>query len=109
MKQTYFDSVITSNNLQIIKIIIPYMSPNIRKFFAIYIKVIEFKNIDKLNKQLNPPSIYDAMKDMLDSDSLEMYNTLIELFNMLKDNPDMANSMFGNLKDIDFDLKDLFD
>lgn len=107
MKQTYLDSVVTSDNLWLLKTVIPYINPRFASLFAIYIKVVELNNTIKLSNRLSPPPLSEAIKDCLDKETLEMFETMMELFSLFKDNPEMAESMFNGMGDFDFPIKDL--
>lgn len=93
---TPFDVSISSNTLQITKILIPFLPPKTQRMMAIYVKFIEFQNtiaffngIKKSNSDL-----MDEIKNILPKNTLETYENMLNIMSMV----DMFQEM-----DMDFD------
>lgn len=64
---TSFDSTFTTNHIQMLKILLPYLEPQLQKAFSIYIKLMEFhytisyfQNHAFAFPTQNPPDAEDA-------------------------------------------------
>lgn len=99
---TYFDSLVSGKNIQIIKTLIPFMPPNSQKILSVMVKVTELQNTIRL---VNSPSIraagihingtgknlsdmLEAMKKFLspqDVEMIDMFMTIMELGKMNED------------------------
>lgn len=96
---TQLDTLVTSDELQLLKIMLPYIPSGWRRMLAIYIKVCEFSNTLRLfqyaepipSKSLHSPE--DLMQDFSiflnpsDADSVQM---LLQFMSMIKN----GNSSF---------------
>ena len=98
-----FDAIYTSRDIQILKIIFPFVEPAFQKSMAIYIKYMELKlSIDKLHTTtfvpVNPPpitetinSIYDALIPYLNDTEKERISKLKSTYESYKDTIDTIN------------------
>lgn len=96
---TLFDTMVTSDRLQEIKIVLPYLPPTIQRFVGLYSKVEELRNtVSLFNDEQNiqefsardkaPESIIEELKDYLTDaqmESIENLSNLRSMMEMLKD------------------------
>lgn len=105
MELTPFDSYLTNDFLQIIKIMIPYLPPNMQRMIGIYIKITELSYIMAKRKfpYMNTLKIESVLSDIepyLPENSRKMISEFQQIFEMF----DMMQNMdFG-----DIDISDLF-
>lgn len=90
---TQLDTLVTSNELQLLKIMLPYIPSGWRRMLALYIKICEFSNTLRLfqyaepipSKRIHSPE--DLMQDFSifltpsDTDSMQ---TLMQFMSMVK-------------------------
>ncbi len=109
---TAFDTLYTSNQLQMLKIVLPYMDGEIQRFIAIYIKLNEFiltlnfsfgsypvkKEPDMMGmiKYLSP-YLSDSEKEMMNQFSSMQEN--MEQFKQMSAMMQMMNEMGGSPED----------
>ena len=108
IKPTKFDSMVTTRNLQLAKVVVPYLNNETASMLGMYIKFRELQNAanimrkkplsamntDKPDSAMN--QMFEDIKDMLDEDerdTIDMIMTLMEMMNM--DNSSMEDIM-GN-------------
>jgi len=109
---TAFDTLYTSNQLQMLKIVLPYMKQNMQRFIAIYIKLNElllafhfssgtypFKKETDFTGMLKylSPYLSDADKDMMNQFSSMQEN--MEQFKQMSAMMQMMNEMGGSPED----------
>jgi len=109
---TAFDTLYTSNQLQMLKIVLPYMQQNMQRFIAIYIKLNElllafhFSSGSYPVKQENDftgmlkylsPYLSDSEKDMMNQFSSMQEN--VEQFKQISAMMQMMNDMGGSPED----------
>ena len=106
---TAFDTLYTSNQLQMLKIVLPYMQENMQRFIAIYIKLNELllafhfssgtypvkkeTNMTGMLKYLSP-YLSDSEKDMMNQFSSMQEN--MEQFKQMSALMQMMNEMGGS-------------
>ena len=106
---TAFDTLYTSNQLQMLKIVLPYMQENMQRFIAIYIKLNELllafhfsagtypvkkeTNVTGMLKYLSP-YLSDYEKDMMNQFSSMQEN--MEQFKQMSQLMQMMNEMGGS-------------
>ena len=124
MKQTFFDSMLTNRNLQILKAVLPYIDYDTGKSLGIYIKFQELKNSFSINpgsymikdkngnykamncdKPLDFSTLYPIVKDYLTTDEQEMFETFIGMMDMFSMDNEAKESMFGEYMDM---FKEMF-
>lgn len=106
---TAFDTLYTSNQLQMLKIVLPYMQENMQRFIAIYIKLNELllafhfsSGIYPVKKETNmtgmlkylSPYLSDSEKDMMNQFSSMQEN--MEQFKQMSALMQMMNEMGGS-------------
>lgn len=109
---TAFDTLYTSNQLQMLKIVLPYMEGQIQRFIAIYIKLSEFiltlhfsygsypfkKDADIMGMiQYLSPYLSDSERDMMNQFSSMQEN--MEQFKQMSQMMQMMNEMGGSPED----------
>lgn len=106
---TAFDTLYTSNQLQMLKIVLPYMQENMQRFIAIYIKLNELllafhfssgtypvkkeTNMTGMLKYISP-YLSDSEKDMMNQFSSMQEN--MEQFKQISAMMQMMNEMGGS-------------
>ena len=109
---TAFDTLYTSNQLQMLKIVLPYMQQNMQRFIAIYIKLNELllayhfssgsypvkkeNDFTGMLKYLSP-YLSDVDKDMMNQFSSMQEN--VEQFKQISQMMQMMNDMGGSPED----------
>lgn len=106
---TAFDTLYTSNQLQMLKIVLPYMQENMQRFIAIYIKLNELllafhfsSGTYPVKKETNmtgmlrylSPYLSDSEKDMINQFSSMQEN--MEQFKQINAMMQMMNEMGGS-------------
>lgn len=117
IKQTYFDTLVTNKKLQLAKAVIPYIGKKERGFLAVYVKIIELQNamryanspklcgsLSSSDDNLNISGLFNELKDFLDEDMAETFEMMMTLMEMMKENPDAKDEMFGNYMDMFKDM-----
>lgn len=85
---TPFDQYISSESLQMTKLIIPFLPPQSQRMIAVYVKFMEFRNtISDFNgmKQFSasPEDIFDTMKPYMSPDDLESFEQMSSMMTMM--------------------------
>ncbi len=82
---TPFDLSISSNSLQITKILIPFLPPKSQRMMAIYVKFMEFQNTLSFFKgiQKSNSDLMDEIKNMLPKNTLETYENMMNIMSMV--------------------------
>lgn len=100
---TPFDCLISNQNLQMTKLLIPYLPPQSQRIFAIYVKFLEFQNTISSFRtfQHTSHSVQDIIHDIrpyMSSSSAEAIDNFLNIMNMME--------LFQNMQassDSDFD------
>ena len=104
MEITPFDSRTISPSLQMIKLIIPYLSPKIQKHLAIYIKFMEFQNTLSYfrvfhTKPLTAEEMINEFRPYLPPDTFDSIDTVLTLMSMMEtmdsDPTEILKNMFS--------------
>lgn len=116
LPQTPFDALTTSTELQMLKLILPYLPPSVQGFLAFYIKFLELQKTlqyfgifhssvrqrDTFSKSWDSPlSILEDLKPYL-GENQETVDTLLSAMSMMDmmkgmEMPDMSDLDMGNL------------
>lgn len=108
---TPFDRIVTDDFLQMIKILIPYLPPNMQRMAGIYVKMTELSYIiskPQFTYRRTPTmdSLLEEMQPYLPSESRQMvseFQQFFEMFEMMQ-NIDLSNIMqsmdFGDMSNI---------
>lgn len=94
---TTFDTLYTSNRMQMLKILFPYLQPAMQSYIAIYIKLNEllitlhfFKECTshptdfRKKKDLNLPSLINDLSPFLNSEEKDMLHKFSEMQDMME-------------------------
>lgn len=116
-----FDALYTSNQLQMLKIVLPYMHSNMQRFMAIYIKLSELMLAIQFNKR-NPfcdsfsekkepdlsyllkylsPYLSDAEQEMMNQfsymqENMEQFKQMSQMMQMINDSDASPESLLQN-------------
>lgn len=118
---TAFDTLYTSNQLQMLKIVLPYMQTEMQKFIAIYIKLnelliaLQFTKNKPLNssfplqREMNmadllkylSPYLSEAEKEMMNQftsfqENMEQFKQMSQMMQMMNDMEGSPESMLQN-------------
>lgn len=113
-KLTPLDQAVTDNNLQALKLLLPYAPSEIQPMLGIYIKFVEFQNTltyfryftrtsASKHKTFSMENIMHDLKDYYPDENFEMMDQMIQAMNMMEmmqgmNMDDMLSSM--NIGDI---------
>ena len=113
-KLTPLDLAVTDNNLQALKLLLPYVPSEIQPMLGIYVKFAEFQNTlsyfryftrstTSMHKTLSMENIIHDLKDYYPDENFEMMENMVQAMNMMEmmqgmNMDDMFNSM--NMGDI---------
>ena len=100
---TPFDQYISSQSLQMTKLLIPFMPPNTQRMMAIYVKFLEFRHTlssfhTMRQKKNSPEDILNSLKPYMSSSDAESFDQMMNMMSMMS----MAQEM-QNMSDMDFD------
>ena len=102
---TPFDNLISSNQLQMIKLMIPYTPPSNQRFLAIFVKYLELKETLNYFKKFetdlhmqelasSPPSMLEILEEIhpyMEESQAEMISSMLDMMNMMEMAKDMQN------------------
>ena len=91
---TPFDQYISTQSLQMTKLMIPFLPPKTQRIMAIYVKFFELKHTLSFfkNMQQCSPSTDDilrTLKPYINSSDLESFDQMMNMMNMMKEMSDM--------------------
>lgn len=113
MKQTKFDSMVTTPTMQLVKAVIPYIDNPIGRYLGIFIKFQELQNAAIINnnvsiaamnadKHKGMESMLEDILDFLGDDTRETFENIksmmemMEAMNGMDMNEDMMNAFMGS-------------
>lgn len=122
---TELDSRVTSGEMQLMKLLLPYLPPDSRRFLAIWLKFAELRNTLRLfgtradgSADQQPPKAFSSPADFLkelrpfldpgSADSLDMICTIMEMLNAMKNSSSGEAPDFGNPEELS-ELTEMFD
>lgn len=111
---TPFDQLVSSQNLQILKLLIPYTPPENQRFLAIYVKFLElqhtisfFQNFqndvasqDFEKKIFSPTDLIQEMQPYISEEISETMDTILNMMNMMEVFQTVQNAS-GSAEDTD--------
>lgn len=119
-KLTYFDTLVTSRNLQLAKAVIPYIGKKEGGLLAVYVKFMELQNamnyanspklcgshaVDEADKPFEGSSgIFNELKDFLDDDLANTFEMMMSLMEMMNENPEAKDDMLSGYMDMFKDM-----
>ena len=85
---TPLDQKVSSQSLQLTKLLIPFLPPKTQRMLAIYVKFIEFQNtlshfVTFKQKNNSPEDIFDTLKSHLPNETTEQLDTILNLIQMM--------------------------
>ena len=100
---TPFDQYISTQSLQITKLIIPFLPPRSQRMLAVYVKFRELShtmsNFHSMRFQSHSPEdMFDNIKPYLSPDDLESFDQMQNMMNMMSMMQEMQN-----MQGMDFD------
>lgn len=100
---TPFDQYISTQSLQMIKLLIPFMPPQSQRMIAVYVKFLEFQHTlsffrNMRQRSSSPEDIFDGLKPYLSPSDLESFDQMQNMMNMMSMMQEMQN-----MSDMDFD------
>lgn len=113
MKQTKFDSMVTTPTMQLVKAVIPYIDDPVGRYLGMFIKFKELQNAAMINnnisiaamnadKHIGMESMLDDIMDFLGDDTRETFENIknmvemMEAMNGMDMNEDMMNAFMGS-------------
>lgn len=95
MKQTKFDSIVTTLNMQLLKAVIPYIDRRLGRYIGIMIKFQEFQNALNLKDSYNftdddtemsfsLENMLNDIKELLNEDEQQAIDELLSMVEMMK-------------------------
>ena len=88
-----FDSLYTTNQIQLFKILIPYMAPSMQKNLVIYIKYMEFQYTLTLF-QKHPYSSFHTFSSAVKKDTTQLFDEILPFCDV--HNHSRTYRLFGN-------------
>lgn len=100
---TPFDQYISTQSLQMTKLLIPFLPPQSQRMIAVYVKFMEFRHTISFFKNMrrsasSPEDVFDGLKPYLSTSDLESFDQMKNMLNMMSMMQEMQN-----MSDIDFD------
>lgn len=93
-KLTPLDLAVTDNNLQALKLLLPYAPSEIQPMLGIYVKFTEFQNTltyfhyyshsSSMHKTLSMENIIHDLKDYYPDENFEMMENMVQAMNMME-------------------------
>ena len=100
---TPFDQYISTQSLQMTKLLIPFLPPQSQRMMAVYVKFFEFRHTiaffrSMQQKQHSPDDILNSIKPYMSSYDMESFDQMMNMMNMMSMMQEMQN-----MSDMDFD------
>lgn len=104
--ETPFDKLTSSQDLRMMKLMIPYIAPHSQRFLAIYIRFLELQNTihffqtfnkglhsqNFTNTEASPMEMFQEIAPYISSEFSEMFEQMSDMMNMME----MMQSMQGD-------------
>lgn len=123
LPMTQLDMLVTTQELQMMKLMLPYIPPSYRSMLAIYLKFTEFQNTLRLFKGSggrssediiksrdihSPADILEDLRPFLNPGDMESFDMMMNAMNMMKGMNTSDFSGFGNSEEMS-DMMNMFD
>lgn len=104
-KLTPLDMAVTDNNLQALKLLLPYVPSEIQPMLGIYVKFTEFQNTlayfryfsrSSTHKNLSMENIIRDLKEYYPDENFDMMENMVQAMNMME----MMQGMNMNMDDM---------
>ena len=113
MKQTKFDSMVTTPTMQLVKAVIPYIDNPIGTYLGMFIKFIELQNAAMINsnetiaamnadKHKGMENLMEDIMDFMGDETREIFENMKSMMEMMESmndmdmNEDMMNAFMGS-------------
>ena len=98
-KMTPFDEYISSQSLQIMKLLIPFLPPQNQRMFAVYVKFLELRHTLSFfrgmrQKEHSPENIFDTIKPYISPSDAESFDQMMSMMSMLQEMQNMPGGEF---------------
>ena len=111
LKQTKFDSMVTNQQMQLVKAVIPYIDNRLGNYIGMYIKFQELKNAARINsniavaamnadKHMGVENMLEDIKEFLSDDERETIDTIMTMMEMMNMDDDAKQDFMGNYMDM---------
>lgn len=93
---TPLDQAISSESLQLMKLLIPYLPPANQRMLAVYVKFLEFQTVlssFRAFRQLSnaPEDIFESLKPYLPHSALESFDNMMSMMSMVNSFQEMQD------------------
>lgn len=92
---TPFDQYISSQPLQMTKVLIPFLPPQSQRMMAVYVKFLEFRltlsSFRSMKQSCDQQNFFDALKPYLSSADVESFEQMSNMMNMMSMMQEMQN------------------
>ena len=100
---TPFDQYISTQSLQMTKLLIPFLPPQSQRMIAVYVKFLEFRHTLSSFRNMrrnfsSPEDIFDGLKPYMSPADLESFDQMQNMMSMMSMMQEMQN-----MSDMDFD------
>ena len=101
---TPFDQYISTQSMQITKLIIPFLPPNTQRMMAIYVKFFELRHTFSFFRNMqqyasSAEDILHTLKPYMDSSDAESFEQMMSMMHMM--------NMMKEMSDVPFDLSEM--
>lgn len=123
LPMTQLDMLVTTQELQMMKLMLPYIPPSYRGMLAIYLKFTEFQNtlrlfngsggassenIMKSRDIHSPADILEDLRPFMNPGDMDSFDMMMNAVNMMKGMNTSDFSGFGNSEEMS-DMMNMFD
>lgn len=123
LPMTQLDMLVTTQELQMMKLMLPYIPSSYRSMLAIYLKFTEFQNTLRLFKGSggrysediiksrdihSPADILEDLRPFMNPGDMESFDMMMNTMNMMKGMNTSDFSGFGNSEEMS-DMMNMFD
>ena len=100
-RMTPFDEYISSQSLQMLKLMIPFLPPQNQRIFAVYIKFLELRHTLSFfrgmrQKEHSPENIFDTIKPYMSPSDAESFDQMMNMMSMMNMMQEMQNMSDGD-------------
>lgn len=100
---TPFDQYLSTESLQMSKLLIPYLPPKSQRMMAVYIKLLEFRHTISFFRSMRQEAqstddMLNMLKPYMSSSDMESFDQMMNMINMMSMMQEMQN-----MPDMDFD------
>lgn len=91
---TPFDRITSTKQLELVKLLIPYLPPNNQRFLGIYVKFLELRHTLSFFYNCNKPSedFLKCLSSYLPKDTYEQFENAMNIMNMMQMMQEMSEA-----------------